>query len=342
MSELTLEKYEKNWCPWHKKYIKPRNVHHLKNLCTELNKSKDEVRFERIQKYFPELCLKDNLINLYVNKLYSLPDFKNEFGIKYHDLLHLLSWFNIPKRSSSESAKKITVKKQERVLKKLGVKNYSQLDTVKRKKRETFLKNCGKDNIFKTKQFQLDLDDYFLKRYGKSKSQYLSVKGKEVWENLTDNEKQKWLDKSLFSEDARENWRYKGCYTSKTELRVQDILNTMGISYETNFPIRKIENRKRGYYYDLYLKKYNLIIEVNGTYWHADPRYYLPDDIINYKKGIRRAKDKWEEDKKKIDTAKKRGYGILILWEADINGCREDIINIIKHEIDNIEEYKED
>jgi G:T-mismatch repair DNA endonuclease (very short patch repair protein) len=58
----------------------------------------------------------------------------------------------------------------------------------------------------------------------------------------------------------------------------------------------------------------NKIIEHNGTYSHADPRIYSADKKI----WTKTAEKKWVEDKIVLDSLKKEGYEILIIWELDL------------------------
>jgi G:T-mismatch repair DNA endonuclease (very short patch repair protein) len=63
-----------------------------------------------------------------------------------------------------------------------------------------------------------------------------------------------------------------------------------------------------------------LCIEINGTYWHADPLKYKAVDILNFPKGQKiLASEIWEKDKKKQDYIKKLGFELLIIWEDEYN-----------------------
>jgi len=65
----------------------------------------------------------------------------------------------------------------------------------------------------------------------------------------------------------------------------------------------------------------NKIIEHNGTYDHADPREYSADSKIYDKT----AKQVWKNDKMKLDSLKKEGYEILVIWMTDLNKDTENI-----------------
>ena len=65
---------------------------------------------------------------------------------------------------------------------------------------------------------------------------------------------------------------------------------------------------------DFYLPTLNLAIEYNGTYIHADPRFYGINDICCYGK---MAKDIWKSDEIKADMCKQNGIKLIVIWEYD-------------------------
>lgn len=86
---------------------------------------------------------------------------------------------------------------------------------------------------------------------------------------------------------------------------VNKILQSLGIKYTREEPI--------GYYLiDNYLEDYNLMIEVMGDFWHANPLKYC---LIKYHRQV----DAIRRDKAKHTYVKERcGVEILYLWEDDI------------------------
>ena len=58
-----------------------------------------------------------------------------------------------------------------------------------------------------------------------------------------------------------------------------------------------------------------MLIEVNGSYWHADPDTYKPTDVIKFpgqKKTL--VMNVWKKDLKKKLEANKKGFKVLYLW----------------------------
>jgi len=86
-----------------------------------------------------------------------------------------------------------------------------------------------------------------------------------------------------------------------------------------NYNIKtKLEYRINNFYYDIFVEP-NLIIEVNGNMFHANPIYYKSGDLLNNHIFNNKLVDEiWERDKIKNENAINNGYKLLIIWESDI------------------------
>lgn len=103
--------------------------------------------------------------------------------------------------------------------------------------------------------------------------------------------------------------------TSKLEEKfAKNFLDKLGVKYIYQFKAESI-----GRYYDFMVlgneehpyKK--IIIEIQGSYWHADPRLYEEKDL----NAIQKKDKKIDEYKKK--WCSKNGIPLLYVWELDIN-----------------------
>lgn len=96
---------------------------------------------------------------------------------------------------------------------------------------------------------------------------------------------------------------------TKPELECERILKNNNINYTKQF---RITNRL----YDFYLSDYNLLIEVDGTFYHGKG---IKDEDLKYvcQKKSRRI------DKLKTELAKERGYNLIRVWEDEINQFEE-------------------
>lgn len=125
--------------------------------------------------------------------------------------------------------------------------------------------------------------------------------------------------------------------SSKIAENLFDIIYKKLINYKENIFYIK-ENReyflndkenKKFYLYDFTFIKDNIkfIIEFNGDFWHANPDIYNENFFHTVKRMS--AKEMWQDDKKKIDFAKKKDFNVLIIWEKDYRNNKEKTIEIV-------------
>jgi very-short-patch-repair endonuclease len=91
---------------------------------------------------------------------------------------------------------------------------------------------------------------------------------------------------------------------NRLEAKLAKLLDAAGVDYRWQFPLGP-------YVYDFLLPD-RLLVEVDGTYWHADPRSYegktlTPDQRRNRLHDI---------DKQLFAAG--RGYRLKVIWEADL------------------------
>lgn len=79
---------------------------------------------------------------------------------------------------------------------------------------------------------------------------------------------------------------------------------------------------------DIYLPDIRKAIEYNGTYWHADPRFYNENDIVT-RKHIP-AKAVWNNDKDKQILCESYNIQLLTIWEYDYTHNKDYIFQQIK------------
>lgn len=105
-----------------------------------------------------------------------------------------------------------------------------------------------------------------------------------------------------------------------TEARMCKILDGCGLQYIRNFCIRFGDSWRL---YD-FLIEGELIVEMQGNYYHANPNKYSADDLIVVAKKKRKASEIWEYDAKKKQLAIDSGYTFFVLWEKDFSGMIDD------------------
>jgi G:T-mismatch repair DNA endonuclease (very short patch repair protein) len=305
----------KRKCPFCEQEFNGGSPHIYKCKKRPLELNKNEIKFEFYKFNFPEISNKDILYNEHIINKLSLPELRTKYRLDYKAIQWLMTYFEIEWRNHKESTK-IGVEKTKKYFKEtFGVENCSQLEEVKEKKRQTFLKHYGVDNIRKWKPFYDYVDKVIEEKYGMSKSEFLRKRSKEVWAKKTDEQKTEWLNKSIHRDDViRKNIGYR---SSKLETRIEDTLKENNITYTHQFLIKETSKKRK--YYDFYLPEYKILIEVNGDYWHANPNIYKTNDIIHYCFGHKKAKEIWDKDKIKQEIAESKGYKIIYIWERELN-----------------------
>jgi very-short-patch-repair endonuclease len=96
---------------------------------------------------------------------------------------------------------------------------------------------------------------------------------------------------------------------TKPERKVIGILKDNNIKYKFQYVIKC--NNGKFKMYDFYLKNYNLLIEVDGTYWHSKgikDRDIKNKNLLNIRKN----------DKIKTKLAKEKGFKLIRVWEDEI------------------------
>lgn len=71
----------------------------------------------------------------------------------------------------------------------------------------------------------------------------------------------------------------------------------------------------------------NKIIEFNGDFWHANPKKYSSTDILKYAKNRSKpVSEIWERDKQRLKNIEDQGYKIKVVWESEFRENKEQVI----------------
>lgn len=105
---------------------------------------------------------------------------------------------------------------------------------------------------------------------------------------------------------------------TKPELKFKSILDDNMIEYKHQYSVQWKKGWKK--WYDFYLPSLNLLVEIDGTYWHGKG---LKDSELNAQQLQSRL-----NDIQKIKLATTSGYNIIHIWEDDLDKFK--ISNLIK------------
>lgn len=107
-------------------------------------------------------------------------------------------------------------------------------------------------------------------------------------------------------------------FGNSLEREFETLLREAGLAYQTG---KRVGQRV----FDFYLPEHNVLIECDGTFWHADPRFF-PDRDRLYPVQERQL----VHDAAKAALAAKRGYRLLRFWEDDVFNRPHEVVSRLR------------
>lgn len=266
------------------------------------------------------------------------------------DIVKLLKLLGLKRTNQQEKlTKRYREKYSSTIIERYGVDNVSKSEDIKKKKLNTMVETTGHNDyssFFKSVKEQRESAlrthladvEQLRQRYETMKvtlkERYgVSNAGQIGFVRKLNAEKQKLFfqfmsddDKRLFTLPARSTFIRGHNWCSQIEQRIHLALEKAEIPFKKHVFIN-------GYNFDILIGK-NLLIEINGDFWHANPRIYIESDIVI---GDKRASDIWAKDLRKRMSISSE-YNLLVYWEMDINSMSdEDVYNMLIEDIYNVE-----
>lgn len=106
--------------------------------------------------------------------------------------------------------------------------------------------------------------------------------------------------------------RKNGLWRSKLEISIYD--ECLKRDSATCHSMR-LNSNERTFIYDIFIPSKNLLVEINGDYWHYNPKMF-EGTFFDESRNIY-AQDIWDIDRIKADHAK-QNHSFLVIWEDDI------------------------
>lgn len=117
--------------------------------------------------------------------------------------------------------------------------------------------------------------------------------------------------------------KHKEYGTSKLEEKfAKEFLEKLGVNYVYQYKAESISR-----WFDFYIPSANLIIEIDGGWYHADPRVIEGKELNPMQKKNKRVdelKNKW---------AVLHGIPVLRIWEKDINENPSAVMKLLKEKL---------
>jgi G:T-mismatch repair DNA endonuclease (very short patch repair protein) len=133
----------------------------------------------------------------------------------------------------------------------------------------------------------------------KKAGEKVSKTQKKLWLNKTSEEKQMIINRlndSMIQSKGR----------TKIEIKMEDLLKKLNVEYLVNYRIKN-------FLVDFYIPTYNLVIECDGDYWHANP------DFVKGKELTKSQIKNIDRDHRKNEMLFQEGIKLLRFWECEIN-----------------------
>lgn len=250
---------------------------------------------------------------LYYEEKYSLQDLSDYYSVG-KGLRNYMKRLNLPLRNISES--KTARSKDKQLFTNLTrygqPHNFSKNHPSRVKWESTLLKNECISNVFLRSSVKEKIKETLISRYGVDHP----MRSSEI------------VDKVMHARSLNPSKNFIRFFS--IHKKVCDLLNELKIEYETEFYIK---GKNKRCFYDIRIG--NLLIEVNGNYWHANPVLYKAKDLLSFHGNIFTAEEIWKIDKEKAELATENGYKILYLWETDINTDFKKVKQIINERCKN-------
>lgn len=266
--------------------------------CESKSIFKHEKFCKRIQDFLKENSLDKEKIQKEYEQLGSVLNFVKKYGsekYKQDFIYKVFKSLNINySLSKSSTSKQCKEKRKKTLIEKYGYEhNFSNGSSSRKAMEQRYFEKYGVYTPLENPKVKQKIENTMIEKYG-------SVSSLRI--------------------------RQSGSSISKLNYWLYNLLEKNNINYGTEFIIK---NNSKKYSFDVILENKKLI-EINGDYWHGNPIIYKPNDIIlKGSSGELLVKEKWENDKIKIDSALQFGYTVLVVWELDLKNKEEETIQRI-------------
>jgi len=135
--------------------------------------------------------------------------------------------------------------------------------------------------------------------FGEAERHETSIRVKRFWDSMTDEQKKRQMR-------GLRSWRTNG-RLSKIHQKVRFHMRKRGLN---GFMSEEYIN---GFWIDEYHPVHKIAVEINGDYWHANPKFYSKN---YYNKRIKlTAVQIWEKDLYRTNILKDLGIKVFFIWE---------------------------
>lgn len=281
--------------------MNPLESFEKRNLNIDLLKkpSQNHKRREYINKFIMTKTLLSYLINdcKYTANYIANKIFKNKgYFVDTGTVIDKCKLYGIKTNTIKDSANNLDVRKryEKTCIKKYGAKNsLSKGTTAFNKRNKTIKLKYGVNNVFQLQEVKEKSKNTLKKKYG--------------------------VNNPIDLPSYERNYGRK----SKLQQIIEKLLikNKITFQSEISGKFGKFNRRLNKFYspiVDILIESKKIVIEVNGDYWHANPKIYDSNDLIYKWNGSLSASEIWKLDRIRNNQIRSQGYKVIVIWESDI------------------------
>lgn len=230
----------------------------------------------------------------YLESEFSIADLTNKYKLSANHMRYVLKTLGIPQRNIKTACNtdRNKTKKVNTCINRYGAVNVLSKNTVKYHKRNnTVSQRYGVSNVRQLESVKQKINKTMMQKYGK-------------------------LRISTF----------KGYSINKMN-KFESLIANILVDNHIPFTFSKYIGRKQ---YDFKILDTRILIEAQGDFWHANPKFYKKDDILKMPSGKKyTAQEIWDKDEYKKELALRHNYNIIYIWESDKNNAESIILSAL-------------
>lgn len=209
-----------------------------------------------------------------------------------------------------------------------------------KRKWEEYRKMCSDTNTFEYKKEKYGWTKEQFDKYNRSRAitvenlinKYGEEEGIRVWLNYI--EKQSHKTPFGYSKKALKFFRELTPFLKENNIDIEG-LKYKDDEYDLKEKHIVSTKRRKSYFLDYYLPKYNMCLEYYGNYYHCHPDLFKDENEFNKTINMK-VKDKRDSDLQRIQILKE-DYNIrtIVIWESDVDKNPRQVMDNILNEIQN-------
>ena len=292
----------------------------------------EKTKTTNIKKYGVACTLKDISVREKIKETMLL-----KYGVEYPTQSEEIK--NIIKNTNKEKyggigfeSEYLNEKQKQTVYNKYGTKNYSSTEDFKNKYKETCLKKYNSEHYYQSLIYKNKCNDILSNRLLNYNLKIL-YKNKDIVKLYCNNCENEFIISYSGFISLLNKYDNSFCpHCTRVIEHGKSLKEKELLEYIKTFYTKQIDVNTRNIIppkeIDIYLPDLKLGFEFDGTYWHADSRFYDESYFISKKHLI--AKEIWEKDKEKDLLCESIGIKLIRIKEYDWDNYKIDIKEKIK------------